>query len=220
MQRLTGTVKPEPSPTLLRGARCIRRIAAMVLVTASPCFAQSQEPPVADVLLRIAREINPTLPLQIDKEKVLEVTAAVRNTLIFKYKFTDERTINDPRWDREKYIAALRLSLGQSTCSDSATFALLVRGARYNYLFTTRAGRQVVDFTLDAAACRDLRRNNAPEEKRYNEQLLLAGAMPTNRSVIGRGAARLSSRLRVCDARSRALAVVELRPRRHHQAAR
>jgi len=86
---------------------------------------------------------------------MLEVTVALHNTLIFKYKFTDETIINDRRFSKETYLAHLRVSLGQSMCRDSGTSELLRKGAKYNYLFTNKRGLQVIDFTLDAKACSD-----------------------------------------------------------------
>jgi len=121
-------------------------------------MAQASDPEVADVLRSMSRDMNKSLPLQIDREKMLEVTVAMQGTLIFKYKFTDETVINDPRFDKQRYLAHLRTSLGESTCKDPGTFELLRRGARYNYLFTNNRGLQVIDFTLDAKACSDYRR--------------------------------------------------------------
>lgn len=130
---------------------------ALLLVT-QPCMAQSPDAGVADELRSISRDINKSLPLQIDRDKMLEVTAAIQSTLIFKYKFTDETAINDPRFDKHKYVAHLRTSLGESTCKDAGTFELLQRGAKYNYLFINKRGLQVIDFTLDARVCSDYRR--------------------------------------------------------------
>lgn len=129
-----------------------------VLFAIGPCLAQAPDREVADALRSMSRDMNKSLPLQIDREKILEVTAAIQSTLIFKYKFTDETVINDPRFDKHKYVAHLRTSLGESTCKDAGAFELLQRGAKYNYLFINKRGLQVMDFTLDAKACSDYRR--------------------------------------------------------------
>lgn len=111
----------------------------------------------------MSRDINKSLPVQIDREKVLEATVALHDTLIFKYKFTDETVINDPRFDKQKYIVHLRASLGQSTCTDAGTFELMRKGAKYNYLFTNRRGLKVIDFVLDADVCADYLRRSSPK---------------------------------------------------------
>lgn len=104
-------------------------------------------------LRSISNEINKSLPLQIDREKMLEVTVAIHDTLLFKYKFTDETVINSVHFSQEKYLEYLRNSLGQSMCTDRGTVELLRRGAKYEYLFINKRGLQVINYTLDAKAC-------------------------------------------------------------------
>ena len=82
----------------------------------------------------------------------------MRNTLVIKYMFTDETVINNPRFDVNRYIAHLQVSLGESTCKDDGTFELLRRGAKYNYMFINRKGLKVIDFTLDSRFCTEYRR--------------------------------------------------------------
>lgn len=98
-------------------------------------------------------ELNKSLPVRIDKEKTLETIVAIRSTLIYKYKFTDETTIRDQRFNPKLYEKHLANSLRQSTCQDADIAGLLRRGARFNYLFVDRYGMTVVDFTLDSAFC-------------------------------------------------------------------
>lgn len=130
-------------------------VASLVTMLNWSDVAHAADSEVEGVLRSISRDINKSLPLQIDSDKMLEVTVALHNTLIFKYKFTDETVINDPRFSKGKYLAHLRVSLGESMCRDSGTLELLREGAKYNYLFTSKHGLQVIDFTLDAKACSD-----------------------------------------------------------------
>ncbi len=130
-------------------------VASLITLLNWSCGAYAADSEVEGVLRSISRDINKSLPLQIDREKMLEVTVALHNTLIFKYKFTDETIINDPRFNKEKYLAYLRASLSQSTCKDSGTFELLRKGAKYNYLFINKRGLQIIDFSLDAKVCSD-----------------------------------------------------------------
>ncbi len=73
-----------------------RTMIAVALLMASPVVGQADEPAVSDVLQTISKEINKSVPLKIDREKDLETTVALFDTLIFKYKFTDESTISNP----------------------------------------------------------------------------------------------------------------------------
>lgn len=135
----------------------LRAICVTLLITLLDwsCVAYAADSEVEGILRSISQDINKSLPLQIDREKILEVTVALHNTLIFKYKFTDETIINDPRFNKEKYLAHLRTSLSQSTCKDDGTLELLRKGAKYNYLFINKRGLQIIDFSLDAKACLD-----------------------------------------------------------------
>ena len=138
---------------------------AVALLMASPVVGQADELPVSDVLQTISKEINKSVPLKIDREKDLETTVALFDTLIFKYKFTDESTISNPRFDKNKYLAALRVSLGESTCMDLSTFALLKRGAKYSYMFTNKRGLKLFEYTLDERECANYRRKSVPAKR-------------------------------------------------------
>jgi len=133
------------------------RLAAAIAASVGFCFAGgpavAQAPPVEEALRQIARELSSTLPVRVDREKSLETIVALHSTLIFKYKFNDETTIRDPRFDPKLYEKHLARSLRASTCTDKGLAALLRRGARFNYLFVDKYGVKVVDFTLDAATC-------------------------------------------------------------------
>lgn len=111
----------------------------------------ASETDLTAVLLAISRSMNINLPLKIDNEKILDVTVVVGRTLIIKYRFTDDRIVNDPRFSKERYVSALRESTEKSTCRGS--LEVLRMGAEYNYHFVNRRGLEVIDFTLDARAC-------------------------------------------------------------------
>lgn len=128
-------------------------LATVMLLAVVHAHAQTVDPEVAEALRAISRDINKSLPVQIDREKILETTVAIQRVLIFKYKFTDESIVSDPRFSAQKYISHLRASLGQSTCTDAGTLELLAKGAKFNYLFTIRRGAKIIDFTLDATVC-------------------------------------------------------------------
>lgn len=142
-----------------------RTMIAVALLMASPVVGQADEPAVSDVLQTISKEINKSVPFKIDREKDLETTVALFDTLIFKYKFTDESTISNPRFDKNKYLAALRGSLGESTCMDPSTFALLKRGAKYSYIFTNKRGLKLFEYTLDERECTKYRRKSVPAKR-------------------------------------------------------
>lgn len=111
------------------------------------------EKSVSSTLLSMSKEINKSLPVKVDKEKILETTVAIKNVLIFKYKITDDSTFRDPRFDINKYTYHLRNSLGESTCKDESSFALLKRGASYNYIYINQYGQKLFDFTLNEREC-------------------------------------------------------------------
>lgn len=115
--------------------------------------ASARDPTISETLIGLSRDLNRSLPIQIDREKILQTTVVFRETLVFKYTFIDETTISNPRFSKERYSAFLLESLGQSTCADPASYALLKRGATYNYLFVTRSGMQAIDFSLTADIC-------------------------------------------------------------------
>lgn len=141
---------------MIESRLCI--LAAFAALTAWPSVNHAADSEVTDTLRSMSREFNKSLPLQIDHEKILEVTVVVQSTLIFKYKFTDEKTIDDPRFDKQKYASHLRMSLGESTCKDKNNFELLRKGAKYNYLFVNKRGLQIIDFTLDTKVCSEYMR--------------------------------------------------------------
>ena len=114
-------------------------------------FAQTSNTQLTDDLLELSRAMNRNLPLKIDNEKVLDTTVVVGSTLIVKYRFTDEIVISDPRFSKARYIAALRESLGKSTCKGS--IEVLRRGAKFIYIFTNARGQNIIEFTLDAKEC-------------------------------------------------------------------
>ena len=126
---------------------------ALLFTAVTHSYAGTSQDDLSDDLRAVSKELNKSLPVQIDRDKILEVTLAVQSTLIFKYKFIDETVINHPNFRASKYIAQLRISLGESTCKDSGSLELLQRGAKYNYLFTTRSGLRIIDFTLDSSGC-------------------------------------------------------------------
>lgn len=134
-------------------------IVVAALIAGTSIHSRAGDPPVSNVLRSISSEINRSVPIRVDKEKELETSVAVFDTLVFKYKFTDETTISHPRFSKNKYLAALRISLGESTCMDDATFALLKRGAKYNYLFLTKRGVKVLEYTLDESQCATYRKS-------------------------------------------------------------
>lgn len=133
------------------------RLTASLLLTVFLSLAYgttaARDAEVEQALLAMSKNINKNLPLQIDKEKALEATAALQDTLVFKYKFTDETTIRNPRFSRTQYEKHLRASLQASTCSDPDLMELMRRGAKFNYLFVDRKGMKIVDFTLNTAHC-------------------------------------------------------------------
>lgn len=155
--RGTQVINVKRAPNKKRQMRP-RAMLVAALLMAIPVVGRTNEPAVSDVLQTISKEINKTVPLKIDGEKVLETTVALFDTLIFKYKFTDERAISNPSFDKSKYLAALRISLGESTCMDASVFALLKRGAKYTYIFTTKRGLQLFEYTLDERECANYRR--------------------------------------------------------------
>lgn len=127
-------------------------------IALSSIGAMARDDEVEKALRSMSREMNKSLPLQIDKEKLLEATVVMQSTLIFKYKFTDETVINDPRFDKNRYVAHLQVSLGESTCKDAGAFELLRRGAIYNYIFINRRGVKIIDFKVNAKFCSQYRR--------------------------------------------------------------
>lgn len=108
---------------------------------------------VSGTLLSTSKEINESLPVRVDKEKILETTVAISNILIFKYKVTDDSNFRNPRFDINKYTYHFRNSLGESTCKDESTFELFKRGASYNYIFINQYGQKLFDFTLNEREC-------------------------------------------------------------------
>jgi hypothetical protein len=124
-----------------------------VFLSLAPCTTDARDTDVEQALLAMSKNINKNLPLQIDKEKSLEATVALRDTLVFKYKFTDETTIRSPGFSRGQYEKHLRASLQASTCSDPGLKELIQRGAKFNYLFVDRKGMAIIDFTLNAMQC-------------------------------------------------------------------
>lgn len=135
-------------------------VLAALLASAVP-EAGAGDLAVPEVLRAISKEINRSVPIRVDNEKELETSVVMFDTLVFKYKFTDETTISNPRFSKDKYLAALRVSLGESTCMDESTFALLKRGAKYNYLFTTKRGFTVFEYTLDHKVCASYRKSRS-----------------------------------------------------------
>lgn len=124
-----------------------------IFVALAPTLVAARDAELEQALLTMSKTFNKTLPLQIDKEKMLEATATFQDTIIFKYKFTDETVIKNPRFSRSKYEKHLRMSLHSSTCDDPNVRELMRRGANFNYLFTDRSGMKIADFTLNAAEC-------------------------------------------------------------------
>lgn len=121
------------------------------------CVAHAQAGGIEQTLQDLAKELNKSVPIQVDHEKKLEVVVAFQDTLIFKYKFTDETVIDDPRFENARYLSALRSSLISSMCGNPGTVELFRQGAKYNYVMIRRNGKKVVDFTLDRAACSQYR---------------------------------------------------------------
>lgn len=108
---------------------------------------------VSSTLLSTSKEINKNLPVRVDSEKILETTVALKNVLIFKYKITDDSTFKNPRFDISTYTFHLRNSLGESTCKNEGSYALLKRGASYNYIYINKFGQKLLDFTLNEKEC-------------------------------------------------------------------
>lgn len=133
--------------------RIILVLLSTVCLSLAPTIAVARGAEVEQALLSMSKNINKNLPLQIDKEKALEATVAIQDTLVIKYKFTDETTIRNPRFSRAQYEKHLRASLQASTCSDPDLKELMQRGAKFNYLFFDRKGIAIVDFTLNAMQC-------------------------------------------------------------------
>jgi hypothetical protein len=116
---------------------------------------------VADILLYTSKETNKNLPLQVDSEKILEMTAATYDTLLCKFRFVDDSIVKQPMFKKEKYLKHVHESLCRSTCTDQSTLSLLQRGAKYNYLFVDRTGVSLFDYTLDASECSQCRKENS-----------------------------------------------------------
>jgi hypothetical protein len=108
---------------------------------------------VSSTLLFTSKEINKSLPVRVDNEKILETTVAINNVLIFKYSMTDDSNFRDPRFDINKYTYHFRNSLGESACKDKSTFELFKRGASYNYIFINQYGHKLFDFILNEREC-------------------------------------------------------------------
>lgn len=143
----------------------MRIIVLMLLAVLSGGAAAEQKDnnSVANQLMTISRDINKSLPLKVDSEKVLDVTVAVHEILIFKFRIIDETVFNHPRFDKNKYLSALGASLGGSTCADTATFNLMLRGAKYNYIFINDRGIKLIDFTLDSNVCGNYRNRSGAD---------------------------------------------------------
>lgn len=104
-------------------------------------------------LLSMSKEFNKGLPVRIDREKILESTMVVKNVLIFKYKITDDSNFRNPRFDINKYTYYFRNAQGEIICKDESNYALLKRGANYNYIFVNKYGQILFDFTLNEKEC-------------------------------------------------------------------
>ncbi len=124
-----------------------------LLAFASAAYAGLFEKSVSSTLKSTSKELNKSLPVQVDREKTLETTVASKNVLIFKYKITDDSTFKNPRFDLNIYMYHLRNSLGESTCRDEGSYALLKRGASYNYIYINQYGQKLLDFTLTEQEC-------------------------------------------------------------------
>jgi hypothetical protein len=108
---------------------------------------------VPEDIRELAKGLQASLPIQVDKDKQLETVVAVGNTLIFKYKVTDATVFLAPHFDTEKYTRALLASQQGSVCKEESTRDLLRRGAKFNYLMVGRDGQRFINYTLTNQAC-------------------------------------------------------------------
>lgn len=108
---------------------------------------------VSNKLRSMSKELNKSLPVRVDREKILETTMAVKNVLVMKYKITDDSTFKDPRFDVNLYVYHFRNGQGQFICKDESNFELLKRGASYNYIFVNKYGQKLFEYTLNEQEC-------------------------------------------------------------------
>lgn len=120
----------------------IRAVAAGFFFACSTVAAANE---LQVVLQDLARQINQTLPIRVTSELRLENAVAMQDTVIFKYRFFDEKTINNPQWQPEKYLAAFKTSQISHHCA-SAVAELLRHGAKLNFLLIRMDGRKVIDW--------------------------------------------------------------------------
>lgn len=100
----------------------------------------------------LAKQIDATLPIRVTSEMRLENALAMQDTVIFKYRFFDEKTINNPHFQVEKYLAAFKASQISHHCA-SGVAELLRHGAKLNFLLIRMDGRKVIDWTMTTRDC-------------------------------------------------------------------
>lgn len=124
-----------------------------LLAMTSPAHGGFFDESVNSTLLKLSKQLNKTLPIRVGKTKTLESTAVVKDVLLYTYRVTDDSTFRDSRFDINKYTYFFRNSVGESVCKDPSSFALLKRGASYNYFFVNDYGQSLFDYTLNEKEC-------------------------------------------------------------------
>jgi hypothetical protein len=118
----------------------------LLTVTSSIGFGQNNDGEnLNDVLIAVARSIEKSLPIKVDREKTLETVFATNETLVFKYKVTDDSNFKNPKFDNNKYLYYVNESLKTSLCANENMYELLKMGTTFNYLYINIYGEKLFE---------------------------------------------------------------------------
>ena len=101
-------------------------------------------------LNRVAANINPLFPRQVDEATEITRVSALEGVFIYHYRFVNVAVADVPR----AVLASLRPSVTRASCANEATLNVFIRkDVTLRYLYSDKSGRALASFDITRADC-------------------------------------------------------------------
>lgn len=108
------------------------------------------DPRSAAFLNRVAANINPLFPRQVDAETEITRVSALDGILVYHYRFINVASADVPR----AVLARLRPTVMRSSCANEGTLNNFIRrDITLRYSYSDKSGRALASFDITRADC-------------------------------------------------------------------
>jgi hypothetical protein len=142
-----------------RHSRAFVRLILLVLLAIIPGYRlavrfvagpPADGPRSAAFLNRVAANINPLFPRQVDSETEITRVSALEGVFIYHYRFINVMVAEVPR----AVVARLRPTVMKASCANEATLNNFIRkDIVLRYYYSDKSGRALASFDITRADC-------------------------------------------------------------------